>query len=449
MKRSKIAATILGLALTSSAQAIRIENGIPLGEEGHLSAEVGTGGASNSVVYGTHEFNSTEIVTIETVARYAVFVDPGNDGEGFQLQGLDPTIDENGVVRSTGGFIGANDNTIEWEATSEIFGTGVLGTLYRFQSGGPIGALRIYSYLDADIESSGNDVFLRAAFDNPQVYILNNTRLFGVTFAVSRENSTSYPGGAADMFSNILPRILGAGQPVSIPIGTNGLQAFGHPQLGPVFGPTDIEAVIVVDAGSSTSTFGIQTLLAGAPPPGDSDGDGVSDITDQCPGTVVDEVGPDGCPIPAVTPPPAPPVIPPVIPPVTPPPAPLPAPSQSGQPPTVGCVGVQCSIQLSCNGVQGTTCGFTTKVLVRKRAIQVPSIGVINPERSRAARQVVFAAGVSNIPAGQTGHIKLKPKKRARVFLRVTNKKRIRGVMELSNAAGALINSFPVRIKIR
>ena len=107
---SKVALA-MGAALAlmaSSAQAIVIDNGIPIGTVGHWSVDVLTGGAVGGVMFTTQRYDSTEVVTEDFVSTYKAFVDPGIDGGGFQLNGSDPvgdSIDPN-MVLSPGTFVG-------------------------------------------------------------------------------------------------------------------------------------------------------------------------------------------------------------------------------------------------------------------------------------------------------------------------------------------------------
>lgn len=147
------------LALPLAAQAIVIDNGIPMGAVGHWSVDVLTGGATQSAVFTTQIPTSGAVVTENVVSSYRVFVDPGIDGQGFELQGFEPIMDifNNNRVSSSGTFVGANGNTIHWEAISRVEpGTKHLATGYSFFSdtGEPIGPLRVFQYLDGDIQGS-------------------------------------------------------------------------------------------------------------------------------------------------------------------------------------------------------------------------------------------------------------------------------------------------------
>lgn len=308
MKRH--AAVIFGLALTSSAQAIVIDNGVPEGTVGYFSADVGTGGSVSKVKFTTRRFDSPEIVTVSLVSQYNTYFDPGNAGGGKVLSGGEPFVSTfDGSVSSNGQFDGAN-GTITWFAFSRILGNPTrLSTNYDFsgefngQSSTPLGALRVLQYLDGDIKDGGDvlRVVGPAALET-----LGNTSFFGVAQSVS---TFSFPPtvtqGAADIFNLIVPRIGGNGQTVSSPITIANLPDFVHPELGSVRGPGDVVSVLAIDADPKSSFMFVDaTLRPVAPPPDpnpprDSDGDGVPNPSDHCPGTPAHTpVQSNGCPVP-------------------------------------------------------------------------------------------------------------------------------------------------------
>jgi thrombospondin type 3 repeat protein len=99
--------------------------------------------------------------------------------------------------------------------------------------------------------------------------------------------------------STIVPRITGAGQPLSPGITIQNLPAFQHPQLGPAFGPGDIVSVLAWEVDPNVGTTDIQNFMDGRPlaTGPDGDGDGVPDSVDACPGTPPGTtVQPNGCP---------------------------------------------------------------------------------------------------------------------------------------------------------
>ena len=234
------------ISLPSAAQTVVLDNGIQKGTAGHFSVEVQGGVAVSSATVTTRKFDSPEIVTASLVSQSQLFVDPGNDGHGFPLV-ADVIEGFEGSVFSRGAFQGAN-GVINWNAFFSIDGTPArLFTSYVFftpDSGPPdfsplfpIGALRVFQYLDGDT-SDGGDVLRQRL--GPVLETLGNTRLFGVSQALEAFDGSPIPTqtqGAADIFNRILPRITGDGQPVSPNISVASLPTFVHPELGTVQGP--------------------------------------------------------------------------------------------------------------------------------------------------------------------------------------------------------------------
>ncbi|MCA1682329.1 MAG: hypothetical protein LC700_04290 [Actinobacteria bacterium] len=98
-------------------------------------------------------------------------------------------------------------------------------------------------------------------------------------------------------------------------------------------------------------------------------------------------------------------------------------------------------------------CNISVKISVTRRILLNlrPGGGVIlRDDRSAKAAQVPFAAGVTNVPAGQIANVKLGLRKAGKLITRASTRKRIRGVMEIRTSTGAFrsISSIPVRLKL-
>lgn len=137
-------------------------------------------------------------------------------------------------------------------------------------------------------------------------------------------------------------------------------------------------------------------------------------------------------PPPVITPPPPPPVIqPPTLPPVT----VTPVIPPSG----IACTGTRCRVPVQCNGAPGQVCQVSVRILVKRSALNL-----------REARQSVFAAGVTNVPAGQVGTIRPKLRKAGRNLVRNSVKRTIRGTASFTNTVGTTISvtNVPTRIRL-
>ncbi len=111
----------------------------------------------------------------------------------------------------------------------------------------------------------------------------------------------------------------------------------------------------------------------------------------------------------------------------------------------VSCRGLRCNIPITCNlaGPLGSPCINSINVFVSANALRASG----ETRDTRAARRIRFAFGLSNIPPGQTGNVRLKLTGAARRFVRTTTNKKIRAVMEIRNVAGTAV--LPIRVSIR
>lgn len=134
-------------------------------------------------------------------------------------------------------------------------------------------------------------------------------------------------------------------------------------------------------------------------------------------------------------------------PPPPPPPPPSPPPTVVPPPPNslVGCVGRVCPVRVQCNGVPGTVCMFSAKILLPRKRLTICTAGSVCI-RGRAP-QFVFGAGVSAVPAGQTANVRIKVKKAGKQFLKTTTKTTVRGTLQVTNLAGG-VSASPVRVRL-
>jgi hypothetical protein len=399
------------LSMPMGSNAVEISNGVPESTVGHYRVDVTTGGETHAAFVTAARLASNDVIVgTDVVFDYLSYVDPGIDGEGFQLSSLqangsDPVPDPGNpnTVTSNGSFTGVNENRILWTAVSSIAPSGqVMNTRFTFatENGGPLGALRFLQYLDEDVNSSpGDDVFLPVGsattgdlelftFDSPEVYGLSHS---GALLLGTGLQSASFAGWAADRFNNMKPLIegVGVGQLVS-PTGViTNLQGFQHPQLGPVFGPADIVSVLAWDVDPNAASAVITTSLGGIP------------ISTQ---TV--EARPVGN--------------------------------------QLGCRGKNCTFQATCilPPSPGALCTNQINVTVTKKALRASGGATLK------APTVRFASGAANIPPGQTEIVRLKLTTRGRQFVRAGTKKRLKGVMEIRNLAGTTINQIPITLRL-
>ena len=411
---------LLSVPVGAQVPEVKINNGVPRETVGHYEVTVTTGGETREAVVTAARLASNDVIVgTDVVFDYFSYVDPGAPGGGFQLSsfqanGSAPVPDPGNpnIVTSNGSFAGISQpganqpNTILWTAVSSIAPSGqVMNTRFTFttENGGPLGALRFLQYLDEDVQGAGDDVFLSAgtaASGDLELFTFDNTDVFGLSHSGALLpgtdlQSASFTGWAADRFNNMKPLIEGVGQAVS-PTGViTNLLGLQHPQLGGVLGPADIVSVLAWDVDPSAASAVITTSLGGIP------------ISAQ---TV--EVRPVGNPL-------------------------------VNNP--LRCRGRNCTFQATCilPPSPGAQCTNQIKVTVTKKALRASGRPTVK------APGVPFASGAANVAPGQTGNVRLKLTKRGRQFLRSGKKKRLKGVMEISNVAGTSLSAFPITIRIK
>ncbi|MGH8566000.1 MAG: S8 family serine peptidase [Gammaproteobacteria bacterium] len=106
----------------------------------------------------------------------------------------------------------------------------------------------------------------------------------------------------------------------------------------------------------------------------------------------------------------------------------------------------RCRLPVTCNLAQvaGNQCGNPIEIFVPARALRVPGEALV-----KGPRQIRFGASVATVPPGAIGNVRLTLPKRIRKFVRRTNKKSLRGVMQIRSAGGTAIETRPLRIRLK
>ncbi len=271
---------VLG-AMCSSAQSVTINNGIPTGTVGSWSVDVLSGGESRVANLTANAINPSAIVTENVLYDYFSYVDVGTPGAAFRLNTGTPVLSGTNQVTSSGSFLGSGGNTINWNVVSSIApGSPMYQNTFTFTATtGTLGDIKLYQYLDEDIEGVSDDILYptgSAAGGDLELYTLDNPRFFGTSqsgaFSAAQGLSNAmFAGWAANEYNNIKPAITAGTQAVS-PTGViQNLGSFSDPRLGgaTVYGQADIVSVLswMVDPNQSTAT--IITALGGVPSGGD------------------------------------------------------------------------------------------------------------------------------------------------------------------------------------
>ena len=113
----------------------------------------------------------------------------------------------------------------------------------------------------------------------------------------------------------------------------------------------------------------------------------------------------------------------------------------------VACRGARCNVLITCNLPPdlGTPCMNRVNLFafVRGGATRLSEDLAV-----KAPRRIKFAFGISNVPPGETKNVSLRLTSRGRKIARSGNR-RVRGVIEIRNTPGDLIDTRPVKIRIR
>lgn len=192
-------------------------------------------------------------------------------------------------------------------------------------------------------------------------------------------------------------------------------------------GPTTTHALA---AGSpaidAAGTCFPQTDQRGIPRPQDADGDGFPDC----------DIGAFEIGV-ALPPPP---------PPAPPPPPPLPDARVINPNVPIPCGGSNCNVRIECTLVvnSGTPCANRIDLFVRAAAARLSE-----DRLTKTQRRIRFAFGVANVPPAQTAKVKLKLTKKGKDIFKRKRGKKLKGVLEIRNAAGTAASSTPTRIRLR
>lgn len=109
----------------------------------------------------------------------------------------------------------------------------------------------------------------------------------------------------------------------------------------------------------------------------------------------------------------------------------------------VPCTGAACRVRITCKLTDGTGCSNRVNLFVRASAVRLAD------EPLARVRRIKFASGIANIPPGDTRRVKLRLTKKGKAIVQNTDKKRLRGILAISNTSGTLVSETRVRIRLR
>lgn len=275
----KSAARLLTIAVAaggpSFAHAVVIDNDVPTSTVGAWTVNVTTGGESRTAGLTANRFASGDVYHTDVLYDYFTYIDVGNGG--FRLAGSTATLSGDDQVTSTGSFLGSAGNTINWTAVSSIAdGTSVLQNTFSFSAAtGTLGNLRLFQYMDEDVQGVSDDVFFTrgsVAGLDLELFTVDNAEVYGVSHsgALSADQGlldAVFAGWAVCKYNQMKPTIRAGTQAVS-PDGifcADMIGPFDHPQVGTAWGPQDVVSVLAWDAVATASRATIITTLGGVP----------------------------------------------------------------------------------------------------------------------------------------------------------------------------------------
>jgi hypothetical protein len=278
-----VAAAAILLAPAAASAQVTIDNDLPIATLGHWSVDVLNAGDSTTGRITANRFASMDTVQqVDIIFAYTAYIDVGNNGGGVTLittTTVAAALSGDDEVTSSGSFVGANGNTINWSAVTSIPASSpIMTTVFTFTAAtGTLGVLRFLEYLDEDVQGTSDDVLFvqgAAASNDLELFTVDNAEVFGVSHGGAYTGAqglagATFAGWAADQFPDLRNAILVLGAMVS-PTGvvdTTDLPPIVHPVVGPAFGPDDITSVLAWDVDPAATTATILTTLGGVPEP--------------------------------------------------------------------------------------------------------------------------------------------------------------------------------------
>lgn len=255
----------------STSAATTISNGIASGTVGHFSVNVQSGGESRQGILTANRQASGDVYTEDILFDYFSYVDVGNGG--FRLDAATPQlVGEN--VTSSGLFTGSAGNNINWSVTSSFVDNTYQNKFTFTAQSGTLGNLRLFQYMDEDIEGVSDDIFFTrgsAAAGDLELFTVDNTEVYGVSHGGAYSEAqglvnADFAGWAANRYNAMKPKIENGTQSVSETGIIESLPVFTHGTVGAAYGLNeDIVSVLAWDTLNDVQTATIITTLGGVP----------------------------------------------------------------------------------------------------------------------------------------------------------------------------------------
>jgi len=270
---------MLACLWAGSAPAVEINNDVALGTLGHWSVNV-TGAGESETAFITASGLVSGLVTTDILYQYFSYIDVGSGGQRLSGTSITTgtTLTGDDQVTSAGFFTGAVGNIINWTATSSIpDGEQTLLSAFTFSAQtGALGALRLFQYLDEDVDGFSDDAFFTrgsVAGQDLELFTVDDDQVFGLSHsgalgAAQGLVNAVFAGWAACVFDEMRPAIEVGTQSVSptgdVCVDLAGLTAT-IPMVGSVLGPADIVSVLAWDVDPTATSATVITTTGGVP----------------------------------------------------------------------------------------------------------------------------------------------------------------------------------------
>ena len=242
-------------------------------------------------------------------------------------------------------------------------------------------------------------------------------RTLDLPFPQFNAQLASAVAGAGDVNGDGVPDLLAGAPGRTVPGGVSQQgQAF-------VFSGTDASVLLTLDTPTPDLAAGFGEVLTGI---GDVDGDGSPDFLVGAPAHDVGGRVRQGRAFVFVS-------------------APVPLVPASPQVP-LPCTSARCRVPVTCNlaAALGTPCTNRIDLFVRAPRRQAEDAA------GKAPRRVRFAfINATNVPPGQTANVQLRVTRLGKRIVKTSRANRLRGVIEIRNAPGTIIDTTQVRIRLR
>ncbi len=254
-----------------------IDNDVAAGIPGQFAFDVFDGGSSDFFSRGgISAQGNTQLFSDENVIfDFTNYVDVGGNGAALNLRNstitMPATLIADDLVVSEGTFQGAN-GTVNWHAESRMDdGLSIVYNTITFTSAQPLGNLQFINYLDEDILFPSDDLLYLTGTPGTndfRAFTLDGPERVGfsqggfVEPGADLVNAT-YDGWTADRFAQLLVDIEGPGTTYTIPgnINTANLLPFNDPELGQVYGLSDVTTAFAWSVDPAATTAKITSFL--------------------------------------------------------------------------------------------------------------------------------------------------------------------------------------------